>query len=77
MIRWILGSIVCMVVGVIFIVRYFSGIPTLDKLTERAVPLGYKAAPEDIANGILWLASDESRYVTGTELVIDGGRSIG
>jgi NAD(P)-dependent dehydrogenase (short-subunit alcohol dehydrogenase family) len=50
--------------------------PTLDKLTERAVPLGYKAAPEDIANGILWLASDESRYVTGTELVIDGGRSI-
>lgn len=50
--------------------------PTLDKLTERAVPLGYKAAPEGIANGILWLASDESRYVTGTELVIDGGRSI-
>jgi NAD(P)-dependent dehydrogenase (short-subunit alcohol dehydrogenase family) len=41
------------------------------------VPLGFKAAPEDIANGILWLASDESRYVTGTELVIDGGRSIG
>jgi NAD(P)-dependent dehydrogenase (short-subunit alcohol dehydrogenase family) len=51
--------------------------PTLDKLTERAVPLGYKAAPGDIANGILWLASDESRYVTGAELVIDGGRSIG
>ena len=51
--------------------------PTLDKLTARAVPLGFKAAPEDIANGILWLASDESRYVTGTELVIDGGRSIG
>jgi NAD(P)-dependent dehydrogenase (short-subunit alcohol dehydrogenase family) len=51
--------------------------PTLDKLTERAVPLGYKAAPDDIANGVLWLASDESRYVTGTELVIDGGRSIG
>ena len=49
----------------------------LDKLTARAVPLGFKAAPEDIANGILWLASDESRYVTGTELVIDGGRSIG
>lgn len=50
---------------------------TLDKLTERGVPLGFKAMPEDIANGILWLASDESRYVTGTELVIDGGRSIG
>lgn len=50
--------------------------PTLDKMTERSVPLGYKAVPEDIANGILWLASDESRYVTGAELVIDGGRSI-
>jgi NAD(P)-dependent dehydrogenase (short-subunit alcohol dehydrogenase family) len=50
--------------------------PTLDKLTARAVPLGFKAVPDDIANGILWLASDESRYVTGTELVIDGGRSI-
>jgi NAD(P)-dependent dehydrogenase (short-subunit alcohol dehydrogenase family) len=49
---------------------------TLDKMTERSVPLGHKAMPEDIANGILWLASDESRYVTGAELVIDGGRSI-
>jgi NAD(P)-dependent dehydrogenase (short-subunit alcohol dehydrogenase family) len=49
---------------------------TLDAFTERAVPLGFKAMPEDIANGILWLASDESRYVTGAELVIDGGRSI-
>jgi NAD(P)-dependent dehydrogenase (short-subunit alcohol dehydrogenase family) len=37
----------------------------------------YKAAPEDIANGILWLANERSRCVTATELVIDGGRSIG
>jgi NAD(P)-dependent dehydrogenase (short-subunit alcohol dehydrogenase family) len=51
--------------------------PTLDELTARAVPLGRKGAPEEIAAGILWLASDESSYVTGTELVIDGARSIG
>ena len=36
-------------------------------------PLGRLAMPEDIAWGILYLASDESGYVTGSELVIDGG----
>jgi NAD(P)-dependent dehydrogenase (short-subunit alcohol dehydrogenase family) len=38
-----------------------------------ASPLGYAGLPVDIANGIVFLASDESRYMTGTELVIDGG----
>jgi 3alpha(or 20beta)-hydroxysteroid dehydrogenase len=38
-------------------------------------PLGRLATPEDIANGILFLASDEASYITGTELVIDGGIS--
>lgn len=36
-------------------------------------PLGRLAMPKDIAWGILYLASDESSYVTGSELVIDGG----
>ena len=47
--------------------------PDLDAMTATAVPLGVKGVPKDIANGVLWLASDESRYVTGLELVIDGG----
>lgn len=38
-----------------------------------ATPLGYAGLPSDIAAGIVFLASDESRYMTGTELVIDGG----
>ena len=38
-------------------------------------PLGRLAAPRDIANGILLLASDESSYTTGSKLVIDGGIS--
>ncbi|HSZ53969.1 MAG TPA: glucose 1-dehydrogenase [Caulobacteraceae bacterium] len=50
--------------------------PDLDALSAMAVPLGVKGVPEDIAQGVLWLASEESRYVTGTELVIDGGISI-
>ena len=38
-------------------------------------PLGRLAVPDDIAYGIVYLASDESAYMTGTELVIDGGIS--
>jgi NAD(P)-dependent dehydrogenase (short-subunit alcohol dehydrogenase family) len=36
-------------------------------------PLGQVGQPDDIAYGVLYLASDESKFVTGSELVIDGG----
>lgn len=36
-------------------------------------PLGHIGEPRDVAYGILYLASDESKFVTGAELVIDGG----
>jgi len=39
----------------------------------QRIPLGEFGTPEDIAAGILYLISEESRYVTGAELVIDGG----
>lgn len=50
--------------------------PDLDAMSAMAVPLGVKGLPKDIAQGVLWLASEESRYVTGAELVIDGGLSV-
>ncbi len=39
----------------------------------RRIPLGRIGQVEDVAYGVLYLASDESSYVTGSELVIDGG----
>ena len=36
-------------------------------------PLGHFGAPSDIANAVLFLASEESRFMTGSELVVDGG----
>lgn len=36
-------------------------------------PLGHVGEPDDIAWGVVYLASDESKFVTGSELVIDGG----
>jgi len=50
--------------------------PDLDAMSQAAVPLGVKGEPLDIANAVLWLASDESRYVTGAEIVVDGGLSV-
>jgi 3(or 17)beta-hydroxysteroid dehydrogenase len=39
----------------------------------RRLPMGRVGTPEDVAYGVLYLASDESAFMTGSELVIDGG----
>ena len=41
----------------------------------RQVPLGKVGDPDDIAYAVLYLASDESKFVTGAELKVDGGIS--
>jgi len=48
-------------------------IPQVRETRVGRTPLGRLGLPEDIAPGILYLASDESSVVTGSELVIDGG----
>jgi NAD(P)-dependent dehydrogenase (short-subunit alcohol dehydrogenase family) len=39
----------------------------------RATPMGRKATPEEVASAVLFLVSDEASYITGGELVVDGG----
>ena len=51
----------------------YHALPGVRETRVAATPLGRMGTPEDIASGILYLASDESSFVTGSELVIDGG----
>jgi NAD(P)-dependent dehydrogenase (short-subunit alcohol dehydrogenase family) len=65
----------------------FIATPILDNLVERfgkeeayaklgrQVPLGKIGEPDDIAYAVLYLASDESKFITGAELKVDGGIS--
>jgi NAD(P)-dependent dehydrogenase (short-subunit alcohol dehydrogenase family) len=45
----------------------------MNELYGARIPLGRIGRPEDIANAVAFLASDESSYVAGTELFVDGG----
>ncbi len=47
--------------------------PAVQALMESRIPLGRYGEAIDVAYGVLYLASDESSFVTGSELVIDGG----
>ncbi|MDB6066254.1 MAG: short-chain dehydrogenase [Pedosphaera sp.] len=49
------------------------GVEKFRQYWDSLHPLGHIGEPVDIAYGILYLASDESKFVTGSELVIDGG----
>ncbi len=40
---------------------------------RQAIPLGRAGRPEDVANAVAFLASDEASYITGIELIVDGG----
>ena len=43
------------------------------KMISTAVPLGRLGKPDEIANAVVFLASDEASYITGAELFVDGG----
>ena len=45
----------------------------LDEIAAGLVPMGKRGVPDDIAYALLYLAGDESKYVTGSSIVVDGG----
>ena len=50
-----------------------EGVEEFRKQLDSLHPIGHVGEPDDIAHGVLYLASDEAKFVTGSELVIDGG----
>ena len=44
--------------------------------SNKHVPMGYSGTPEDIANAMIFLASDKGSYITGQSLTVDGGFSL-
>ncbi|MGI6113179.1 MAG: SDR family NAD(P)-dependent oxidoreductase [Mahellales bacterium] len=51
--------------------------PTDEEVAEygRSLPIGRVGKPEDVANAILFLASEEASYICGASLLVDGGRT--
>jgi NAD(P)-dependent dehydrogenase (short-subunit alcohol dehydrogenase family) len=74
------GSIVTSIFGASKGMSSAESAKTYDDLTrlfEKAQPIRRAGLPVDIANAALWLASDDSSFVTGHALVVDGGTSAG
>ena len=72
-------NVICPVMGETAMLGDFMGIP--DTPENRAkfiatIPMGRLSQPADIANVALFLAEDSSNFLTGLELVVDGGRTV-
>ena len=50
-------------------------VPAMSQVANAGIPLGRVAQPDDVAAVIAFLASDEASHVTGSAIVVDGGRT--
>ena len=56
--------------------RAGGDVKTLLEQRRKRIPIGFMGDGRDTANAALFLASDEARFVTGTEIVVDGGMTV-
>lgn len=50
--------------------------PEAEHAVESEIPLGRMGDPKEVAAAVVWAATDEASYVTGTTIVVDGGMSL-
>ena len=50
--------------------------PAFIKSMADMIPLGRLGTPRDVANAVLFLASDDAEYITGTTIIVDGGQTL-
>ena len=56
--------------------RMGGDVEALLKSRQKRIPLGFAGDGRDTANAVLFLASDEARFITGAEIVVDGGMTV-
>jgi len=67
----------CVSPGIVGTQRVFKMAPDRIAQWEKGVKLGRLAKPEEIANAVLFLVSEESSYITGQNIIVDGGLCLG
>ena len=70
---------ICPVIGETALLETFMGMPDTPENRQKfidTIPLGRMSRPEDVAHAALYLADDDSAFVTGHCLPVDGGRTV-
>ncbi len=56
--------------------KLLAGRPDMEETLKRLIPMDRFGEPDEIAEAVAWLASDNSKYMTGQTLILDGGTSL-